>query len=61
MNKLIGLLIIIIFSIGCDTLLQDRDVSPTLALIPQSQTEDEYVFSFEMYAVEQINSFACDF
>ena len=61
MRILIGSLIIIIFS-GCDTLLQDRDVSPLLTFVPIDQNieERDYIFSFEMYSIEQINSFACE-
>ena len=59
MRKLIGLIIIFLF-LGCDTLLQDRDVSPRLTLIPYELNDNEFIFYFEMYAIEQINSFACE-
>jgi len=61
MRILIGSLFIIIFT-GCDTLLQDRDVSPRLTLVPLVQDIDngDYIFSFEMYSIEQINSFATE-
>ena len=35
---------------ACDAILQgDRDFSPTLTLINQSQTDAELIFTFEMY------------
>ena len=45
---------------SCNTLIQDRDISPTLALRFQNQTATEYEFSFEMYSIENISAFACE-
>ena len=56
---LIGLLIVLLVS-GCDTLTQDRDVAPRLTLVPTFKNEQDLIFSFEMYSIEQVNSFACE-
>ena len=45
---------------SCNTLIQDREISPTLALRFQNQTATEYEFSFEMYSIENISAFACE-
>ena len=56
---LIGSLIVLLVS-GCDTLTQDRDVAPRLTLVPTFKNEQDLIFSFEMYSIEQVNSFACE-
>ena len=59
MRKLIGLIIIILV-LGCNTLLQDRDVPPQLSLQYVNQTDDYYLFYFNMVALEDIHSFAVE-
>tara|TARA_Y100001934_G_C12262031_1_gene730516 strand:- start:6 stop:1175 length:1170 start_codon:yes stop_codon:yes gene_type:complete len=60
--------LLVLFFLGCDTMLQDRDSSPRLALasndnvpiINVNEEDNEIIFHFEMYSIEQINSFACE-
>ncbi len=58
-NRFFSLFVCLIF-FSCNTLIQDRDISPTLALRFQNQTATEYEFSFEMYSIENISAFACE-
>ena len=56
---------VVIFSVlvfsSCDSILQsDRDFSPTLTLVNQNQTDEELIFTFEMHAIENMTSFACE-
>ena len=51
---------ILFLFIGCDSILQDRDISPRLSLLWQYQDDKELTLDFYMYSIEQVNSFACE-
>ena len=59
MKNIIYFFVVLLF-FSCDKIMQDRDISPRLTLMLSELNEDEIIFSFEMYAIEQINSFACE-